>query len=172
MFELGPLLATGSAVISPCETFRYRLDRAVQSSGLVFAYFGVNGSTATASEDDQTVRKWIGFTKVYGGRCFIVGNLFGFRARDVNELARCADPVGPDNDRYLAEIIEASDVLVPCWGSRDKLPNRLRPRIGTVEKMLRASSKPIKVFGFTKSGDPKHPLTLGYNTKLIDWNQP
>ncbi|HBJ2425861.1 TPA: DUF1643 domain-containing protein, partial [Salmonella enterica] len=51
-----------SAIISKCGMYRYRLERDVQPEGLVFGYFGVNGSTATATEDDHTVRKWIGFT--------------------------------------------------------------------------------------------------------------
>ncbi|ETS31960.1 Protein of unknown function (DUF1643) [Photorhabdus khanii NC19] len=67
-----------SAIISKCGMYRYRLERDVQPEGLVFGYFGVNGSTATATEDDHTVRKWIGFTKVYGGRRFIVVMLLFF----------------------------------------------------------------------------------------------
>ena len=65
-----------SAVISSCGTYRYRLERDVSMDGIVFAYFGVNGSTATATEDDHTVTKWIGFTKLNQGRRFIVGNAF------------------------------------------------------------------------------------------------
>ncbi len=79
--------------------------------------FGVNGSTATATEDDHTVRKWIGFTKVNGGRRFIVGNAFAFRATDVRELATAVDPVGPENEIHLERIIRDADVLVPCWGA-------------------------------------------------------
>nr|WP_275225210.1 DUF1643 domain-containing protein [Citrobacter farmeri] len=96
--------------------YRYRLERDVQPEGLVFGYFGVNGSTATATEDDHTVRKWIGFTKVNGGRRFIVGNAFAFRATDVRELATAVDPVGPENEIHLERIIRDADVLVPCWG--------------------------------------------------------
>ncbi|MFZ6727681.1 hypothetical protein ACO0K2_19530 [Undibacterium sp. MH2W] len=40
-----------SAIFSECGSFRYRLERNVQIDGVVFAYFGINGSTATASED-------------------------------------------------------------------------------------------------------------------------
>ncbi len=94
-----------SAIISKCGMYRYRLERDVQPEGLVFGYFGVNGSTATATEDDHTVRKWIGFTKVNGGRRFIVGNAFAFRATDVRELATAVDPVGPENEIHLERII-------------------------------------------------------------------
>lgn len=158
-----------TAVISRCGTYRYRLEREVQAHGLVFAYFGINGSTATATEDDHTVRKWIGFTQRNDGRRFIVGNAFAFRATDVAELGRADDPVGPYNDRHLRAIIAQADVLVPCWGSRAKLPVRLHPRLDALRDRLLASGKPVRVFGLAQSGDPLHPLMLGYETPLVDW---
>lgn len=158
-----------SAIISECGTYRYRLEREVQSDGLVIAYFGVNGSTAGATENDQTVRKWIGFTRIHGGRRFIVGNAFGYRATDVNALAHAADPVGPENDQHLSAIIADADILVPCWGSRQKLPPRLRHRMDHVRDLIFASGKQVKIFGLTKSGDPLHPLMLGYDTPFVEW---
>ena len=158
-----------SAVISDCGTYRYRLDRSVQLDGLTFAYFGINGSTATATEDDHTVRKWIGFTKLNGGRRFIVGNAFAYRATDVSDLRRADDPVGPENDRYIMEIIGEADILVPCWGRRIKVPPRLRPRLDDLRDLLFSSGKPVKVLGFVGSGDPAHPLMLPYTTRLVDW---
>ncbi len=46
-----------TAVLSPCSLYRYRLERDVQLAGQVFAYFGINPSTADATLDDATVRK-------------------------------------------------------------------------------------------------------------------
>ena len=37
-----------NAVISNCGMYRYRLDRTVSDSGPVYAFFGVNPSTADA----------------------------------------------------------------------------------------------------------------------------
>lgn len=158
-----------SAIISDCGTYRYRLERDVQKDGTIFAYFGVNGSTATATEDDHTVRKWIGFTKVNGGRRFIVGNAFAYRATNVRELGTANDPIGPENDAHLAKIIADADILVPCWGSRHKLPARLHSRLDALRNILFSAEKPVKIWGLSKSGDPLHPLTLGYSTQLIDW---
>lgn len=157
------------AIFSKCRTYRYRLEREVQPGGLVFAYFGVNGSTATAREDDHTVRKWTGFTQRNGGRRFIVGNAFAFRATDVGRLRAAVDPVGPDNDRHIARIIRDADVLVPCWGSRSKLPKPLHARLDHMRDVMFASNKPVKVWGLTLSGDPLHPLMLDYATELDDW---
>jgi len=147
------------------------LSREVQQHGLTAAFFGVNPSIADANVDDATVRKWIGFSKVNGFRRFLVGNPFGYRATDVAELAHVADPVGPDNARHLRLTIFAADVLIPCWGSRNKVPNSLWPALEELTNLLFQSGKPVKVFGFTKSGDPKHPLMLGYDTPLIPWQR-
>lgn len=157
-----------SAIISECGLYRYRLDRHVDIGGLTFAFFGVNGSTATADTDDATVRKWIGFSRRNAARRFIVGNAFGYRATDVRELAKVPDPVGPDNDRYIGEIIAEADVLVPCWGNSDKVPEHLWHHFDSLMRRCIYSGKPVKVFGWTKSNDPKHPLMLGYDTPLID----
>ena len=158
-----------SAIFSACGTWRYRLERDVQMNGLVFAFFGVNGATAGAVENDHTVCKWIGFTKINNGRRLMVGNPYAFCATDVRELATAVDPIGPDNDMHLMQIIADADVLVPCWGSRAKLPQRLHKRLDDLLAQLFASGKPVKTFGLTKSGDPKHPLMLAYSTPLLSW---
>lgn len=161
-----------SAVISLCKTWRYRLDRHLDPlGGPAYAYFGVNGSTADADQNDHTVMKWIGFTKLAGGSRFIVGNPFALRATDVRTLGRVADPVGPDNAHHLAEIIAEADILVPCWGARSKVPSRLHGHIDALRDQILAAGKPVMIFGFTRGGDPLHPLRLGYDVALRPWDQ-
>ncbi|WMD23909.1 DUF1643 domain-containing protein (plasmid) [Achromobacter seleniivolatilans] len=158
-----------SAVLSPCEKYRYRLDREVQTSGDVFGFFGVNPSTADEKLDDQTVKKMRGFTQRNGGRRFIVGNVFSLRAADVSELSRASAVCGPDHMRHLQKIVAEADILVPCWGSRGKMPRALWPQLEEMLALLRASGKPIKHLGLTQSGDPRHPVMLGYDTPLVLW---
>jgi hypothetical protein len=158
-----------SAIFSECGSYRYRLERAGLPTGIVYGYIGVNGSTAGAVKNDHTVTKWHGFTLLNKGSRMIVGNLFAYCATDVRELAMAIDPIGPENDIHLAQIIADADVLVPSWGPRAKVPKRLRYRYDEVEAMLVASGKPMKCFGLSQSGDPLHPLMLGYNTALVEW---
>lgn len=155
-----------SAILSPCGLFRYRLERPIQPFGQVVALFGVNPSTADAENDDHTIRKDIGFGLRNGWRRMIKGNVFAYRATDVNQLATAPDPVGPDNDKHLAQIIADADILVPCWGSREKVPRDMRSDFIEVLGMLHASGKPVLTFGLTANGDPKHPLMLPYSTVL------
>ncbi|MBB5190088.1 hypothetical protein HNQ50_000798 [Silvimonas terrae] len=158
-----------SAIISDCGKFRYRLERTVGMTGPVYAFFGINPSTADGSVDDATVSKWIGFTKVWGGSRFIVGNVFAFRATDVRVMVKAGDPFGPYNDTHIQQIIEDADILVPCWGRRSKVPDTLRCYLDDLLDVLVDSGKPVMHLGLTKDGDPKHPLMLAYSTKLQEW---
>ena len=162
-----------SAVISDCGRYRYRLEREThhpdRDGRSVVAFIGVNPSTADATLDDATVRKWRGFSTAWGHTHFVVGNLFAWRATDVRELALADDAKGPDNDAHLAAMVAEADLVVPCWGSRAKLPERLRGRIADVHGMLRTCGRPVRILGLTSSGDPKHPLMLGYRTELMEW---
>lgn len=162
-----------SAILSPCGLYRYRLERTVGMTGPVYAFFGINPSTADANLDDATVRKWIGFTKAWGGSRFIVGNVFAYRATDVRKLADVTQwlHIERDNWAHLEAIVEAADVLVPCWGDRGKVPRELHNSIDRLRDWLRSIGKPVKHLGLTKGGDPKHPLMLGYDTPLVPWPQ-
>jgi hypothetical protein len=158
-----------SAVISHCGHYRYRLERSVGMIGPVYAYFGINPSTGDASKDDATVRKWIGFTKVWGGSRFIVGNVFAYRATDVRTLAGVDRPSGQENVTHLFEIMRDADILVPCWGNSSKVPKQLRLEFSAVMLRLLESGKPVMHLGLTMGGDPKHPLILGYDTPLVQY---
>ena len=158
-----------NAVISNCGMYRYRLDRMVSDSGPVYAFFGVNPSTADASVDDATVRKWRGFVDRWGGSRFIVGNAFAYHSTDVRQLATVEDAFGDLVGEYITNIINEADILVPCWGNTSKVPPSLRYAFGELMDALLSSGKPVKCFGLTASGDPRHPLMLGYSTPLVDY---
>lgn len=172
-----------SAIISPCGMYRYRLERDVppiligslyvvpELVGKTVAFFGVNPSTADASVNDPTVRKWIGFTQRWGVQKFIVGNAFAYRHKNVKVLATVEDPYGPDIGDHTTDIINDADVLIPCWGNTEKVPVILRGTFDVLMDALVSSGKPVLTFGLTKGGDPGHPLMLGYDTKLIPWRE-
>jgi len=156
------------AILSECGQYRYALSRDIDMLGnQSIAYFGVNPSTADASNDDSTVKKWIQFSGLNKASAFTVANAFAYRSTDVRQLALVDDPIGPANDFHIDIIINEADILIPCWGSRHKLPERLRSRLDALSARLLASGKPVYCFGLTSSGDPRHPLMLPYSTELI-----
>lgn len=160
-----------SAILSSCGQYRYRLERTVAMSGPVYAFFGINPSTADANLDDATVRKWIGFTKVWGGSRFLVGNVWPYRATDVRALATATRwlDIGRENERHILAMAKEADILVPCWGDRGKVPRVMHNELDSLMSLLTGTGKPVMHFGLTKGGDPKHPLMLGYSTPLTPW---
>lgn len=169
---MSDLILDRSAILSPCELFRYRLERATATAGIVAAILGVNPSTADAKIDDATIRKDMGFAARLGWRRIIKGNKFAFRATDVHILRYAADPIGPENDAHLEQIMRDADVVVAAWGPLAKLPVQLRPRWRAVAAIADRVGKPLLCFGTCQDGQPRHTLMLAYDTPLIEWSRP
>lgn len=162
----------GTVIFSSCRLYRYRLERDIADDGIVIAMLWENPSTADAEKDDPTVRKGIGFAKRHGARKMIVGNEFAFRATDVNDLRGACDPVGPDNDRHLEQIMRDADLHIVGWGARSKLPEVLRSRWKDVVKIADRVGCKLHCIGTCDGGHPKHPLMTGYGVPLTEWVAP
>lgn len=160
-----------SAVISPCGTYRYRLER-VLGEGPTAAIIGVNPSTADATIDDPTIRKDMGFGRRLGWGRILKGNLFAYRATDVRELRDAADPVGPKNNLHLAQILAEADVVVYAWGPTAKLPPKLRREYHKMVTLAWCLGVQPMCFGTAQDGQPLHTLMLAYDTPLEPWYDP
>lgn len=162
-----------SAIISPCGTYRYRLDRPDVFGDFNTAVIMVNPSTADATSDDATIRKLNGFRNRYGWGNLIVGNLFAYRATDVRELAGAVYPIGPDNLCRLADMFIEAQQVVFAWGPTAKLPKRLRNQWRVVDELARYHGHhPMSIGEPAKDGQPCHPLMLPYSRELQPWNRP
>lgn len=162
-------LTGGSAVISDCETYRYRLER---GAGRTLSVIMVNPSTANAIQDDPTIRKVLGFAERLFCERVIVGNKFAFRATDVNELRAAKDPVGPDNDRHVEQILRDGDLHVAAWGSLSKLPEALRTRWKEIVRIADRVGCRLHCIGLNADRHPKHPLMTAYGTIMTPWDVP
>ena len=69
------------ALLSSCESYRYRLSRLWNHDDPVLLFIGLNPSTGDAMQDDRTIMRLIQFTSGWGYGGFYLGNLFAFRAR-------------------------------------------------------------------------------------------
>ena len=162
-------MLNGSAILSPCGIWRYRLERDLGRDGPTVAIFGVNPSTADAEIDDQTIRKDMGFGRRLGWGRIIKGNKFAFRTTDIRRLRVAYDPVGPDNDVHLEQIMRDADVHVAAWGPLGKLPHDLRGRWRRVVAIAERVGCPLFCFGVAADGQPRHTLMLAYATELVPW---
>lgn len=169
---MGDLLVQRSAVISGDGIYRYRLERQLGWRGWTAAILMVNPSTADGSDDDATIRKLIGFSRHLGIAHLIVGNKFAFRATDVKALRTARDPIGPDNDANLEQIMREADMHIVAWGPMAKLPPKLRTRWKSVVEIANRVGCELKCLGTAQDGHPRHPLMVPYSQPLIPWTAP
>lgn len=159
-----------SAIISDCGTYRYELTRPTFRDGPIVSVFMVNPSTADWAVNDATIRKLLGFGKRLGWGELIVGNIFAFRATDINALRTATDPVGPLNHGHLLSIMLRSQMSIVAWGTLGKLPKELRDEWRVVANMARALNRKLLCWGTCNDGHPRHPVMIGYDNELIHWD--
>jgi hypothetical protein len=151
------------ATISTDGRYRYELGRR-WGSGPTALWVMLNPSTADAVDDDNTIRRCIGFSKREGCGGLVVVNLFAYRATDPDALLTVADPIGPDNastiKSRLADPLTA--IVVAAWGAWHNTQAARRTGPGTarlnVEQFARDAGHDMVCLGLTKAGAPRHPL--------------
>lgn len=158
------LFGEWAAEWSECRTYRYTLERR-WADGAPCVFIMLNPSTATESENDPTNRRTMTFAQQWGFGSVIAVNEFAFRATDPKHMKAAADPVGPENDRILRETCAKAGGIVCAWG----VHGRHRDRDLDVVTMLsyRTEKPPLQCLGFTKAGDPRHPLYVPNTTKRV-----
>lgn len=155
---------TTDAVFSPDLRYRYRLKRVWDAARPLVLWVMLNPSAADALAVDPTVTRCIGFAKSWGYGGIMVGNAFALRATDPELLYVDADPIGPENDEHLREMAGHADRVVVAWGN----PGAHLDRGARVLELLRGAAIQPKAFGFTNSGQPKHPLYLPADAELVE----
>lgn len=158
-----------AAIISPCGQYRYTLSRIWDPTLPILAWCLLNPSTADAMVDDATVRRCIGFARLWGyGGIFIV-NMFAFRSRYPKQLRIVDDPVGPENDNYILDTVARFDTVVGWGGNGDSYPDRVR---SVTELLEQCYNRRPMCLGTTRTGQPKHPLFIPYSASRVAWSLP
>lgn len=143
--------------------FRYVLARR-WGEGLRFVNFVMlNPSTADAQHDDPTIRRCKGFAKDWGFDGLYVTNLFAFRATNPRALRSVEDPVGPENDEWLREVAQRSEMIVLAWGAHGKYQGRSQMVRNWLA--LYGAGRKLHVIRLNATGEPSHPLYLPSNMR-------
>ena len=161
----------GPASYSPCLAYRYRLERLL-GAGSTAAFIMVNPSTATEDTDDQTILMVQNVCATFGIGRAIIGNMFAYRSKDVTDLAKVDDPVGPDNDKHLTQIAAEAEKIIVAWGVPEKLPESLRHRWRDVVAILDSGGKPLHCLKHLARNHPRHPQILIHENPLPLWMHP
>ena len=141
--------------------YRYTLLRRWNESEPNVLIIGLNPSTATAINDDPTVRRCIAYARSWGFGSVAIGNLFAYRATDPQRLFRARDPVGPKNDEFLRAMAAEASMVVAAWGNRGVYLNR--------SEVVQAMFPRLHCLGLTKEKQPRHPLFLPKSLQLQEW---
>ncbi len=159
-----------SAILSPCGTYRYELRRKVPCAlrwiqPALFILF--NPSTADHVEDDQTVKKGMGFCKEWFCTDMLFWNLYAFRSRWPKDLKAAADPIGPENDTHLRRILKShlDGRIILAWGGM--VGPQMKQRVAQVVAVLQEFNKRVEAIKINKDGSPAHPCMLGYKNKPV-----
>lgn len=135
------------------------------------AWIMLNPSTATAEQDDPTIRRCIAFSKAWGHGGLVVVNLFSLRATDPRSLVERYlenDPDAEFDDQWKAvERETANRRVIAAWGVHGRLYHRDR----TVLRMLRGWGIHLECLGLNLDGSPKHPLYVRGNIKLVEFGR-
>lgn len=151
-----------SAVISECGKYRYSLKRIWGESLPLLVFVMLNPSTADAEQDDPTIRKCIGFAKLWGYGGIVVVNIYAYRATDPRELWKCFDPVGDKNNYHIQIECNGRDVVC-AWGSDKAHQKRGRKVLSII------AAKRIDCIKTSAAGYPCHPLYLSHRLKRVEF---
>jgi hypothetical protein len=125
------------------------------------AWICLNPSTADEHQLDPTLRRIRDFSAMWGYSFFIMLNLFAWRATQPADMKRAADPIGPDNDRWIAHWAGKVDKVMLGWGEHGA-------HLGRDQQVLSYLDR-SKVFCLERnaSGQPKHPLYVSKQNKPL-----
>lgn len=150
-----------TAVISYCGLYRYELTRTWHEGRKTLVFLMLNPSIGDHERDDPTLWKCmtIADREGYGG--IYVANLFAFRSTDPKALELVSDPVGPDNDDCLRNIVRfGASCVVAAWGAN---------KVGSREKDILDMFPRLYCLGRNRDGSPRHPCRLPNDTPIELW---
>lgn len=172
------------AIFSPCGRWRYALYRPLfpwlqggrpNDCTRAMLVIGLNPSTAGRyGEDDQTVKKVMGFAMRNEFDGVYIGNLFAWCATDPADLKRTGVGGGclwgEENKEWLVAMAERvtgyrSDLkpgpVVAAWGNHGAYMGQDRTVIGWLDPFK------LQCFAMTEQWMPYHPLMLPYKRGVI-----
>jgi hypothetical protein len=154
-------------VISACGRYRYTLERKWEVSPRFVLWLMLNPSTADATTNDATIRRCMRYAADWGFGGILVGNLYAYRATQPAELFTAADPVGPQNDTAILEMVTRSQMIVCAWGQRGPDPRR---RWNVLRDLGVPNHRQVRALRINENGEPGHPLRLPLGARPIEWD--
>ncbi|UBF25151.1 DUF1643 domain-containing protein [Kovacikia minuta CCNUW1] len=151
------------AILDSTQTYRYSLWREWEPEAPRVGFVMLNPSRADAWVDDPTIRRCLGFARFWGYGSLEVVNLFAYRTANPRNLCQVPDPIGEENDFYLASLSQRVQRIIVAWGNWGTLYNRDRDAIALI------ATENVYGLGLTKLGNVRHPLYVRGDTMPIPY---
>jgi hypothetical protein len=159
------LVLARSAEFDQTGEYRYCLGRSWEPLRPSLTWIMLNPSRADHCQEDPTLRRCLGLTQAWGYGALTVVNLFAYCSHQPQALKQVADPIGPENDRYLLAACTAAAAIALAWGNGGTLYGRDR----AVLKLLQPYRDRCYCLGRNQTGQPRHPLYVKRQTRLLPW---
>lgn len=150
--------SNGAVIIG---AYRYLLWRTWDQARPRLLWVLLNPSTADGETDDPTLRSCKEFSYRWGYGGLEIINLFAFRATDPRTLQREPDPIGPENDRYIAAAATDANGIIVAWGALGSFRQRDREVLALLSRQF---AQPLRCLGSVQNGCPRHPLYVARST--------
>lgn len=157
----------GTAVISEDKLYRYVLTREWKDGQLKerrCTWIVLHPSSGTAKKNDATVNAVSDFSRRLGFNAMSVVALYAWRSIKIGPVFNVRDPIGPMNDSYIRRECQKSERVFCTWGRFGE-----KDRADEVRALLKELMIPTWVLGFTKNGQPAHPLSVEPATPPTLW---
>lgn len=153
-------------IFSPDRVYRYTLWRELFSENggnpkLFVQFICLNPSTADENLNDPTVRRCIGFAKLWNYGAFCMTNLFAFRATNPKVMKEQNDPVGVKNIDHILQCGAEASLVIAAWG----IHGEFRNQDSVVKNAFAKAGLKLHHLGLSKYNHPKHPLYLRADVK-------
>ncbi len=157
------------AMYSDCEQYRYDLVWRWSKTDKLLVLWMLNPSTATETELDKTVDGISSRARAQGYGGFRIINLFAYRTKDPWAMRKVADPIGPDNDAVIRQVlfdaVEAGDTVVCGWGEHGSH----NARSAAVPGLASASRVKLHAYAVNADKSPRHPLYTAHAKLPLPW---
>ena len=129
-------------------------------------FFGINPSTATPDDYDQTMKKAKGFALKNGFDSWIMLNIYPQRATNPDDLDR-KGKLHEENIEKIKPYITNDATIIASWGNSINKRNYLMDCLKDIVKELKSKKVKWRCIGdLTSEGNPRHISRLGYDKKI------
>jgi hypothetical protein len=140
------------AIYSPCRAYRYALARE-WGDGPAWLFALLNPSKASEREGDPTIDRQVARARQAGAGALVV-NAAALRETDRRAMLRHEDPVGPDNEAWIARLARLGATVVLGYGAD-------AARFGGDRLLASAlAGRACHALAINGDGSPRHPLYL------------